>query len=479
MPWFEDIRLEAVVLPATATVGIAPAQQATSPPVGSARRAPVTRFDDSLDAELTAPAAVAVPGAPVATAGASIAVAGASVAAAGAPVSTANPASAGLSLPLPLCTDPSPGGENLPADGKPVPGRPVEQGEAARGARLSPARAALVDPKASIDLTDIPLPPRADSLAAETIPLPGVATAATPVDVTGAAIPASSPTVAGATAANAMPDAVPQLATTLAPGTDPREARRAAPSADATAGRETGSPGGAAPVKLAPVEAAPEPITPLDGTSDPNMPDAGRRDAAVVRETADPGTERRAAEVTRFEAPAAFGQPLQAPVERPAATDPTVGATDGSLRPTESRIVAETGTERWQQELGQRLVESVTHGARELRLSLHPEHLGPLEVRLRLHESQVGVWFGTASAEVRDALQDSLPRLREMLAEGGLNMAGASVGHQHDGAPGRALPWVAGPEVDDPDTVTAVALPVAGVDAARRATATHLLDAYA
>ena len=120
------------------------------------------------------------------------------------------------------------------------------------------------------------------------------------------------------------------------------------------------------------------------------------------------------------------------------ATERTAGSTTapgtGASEVVEQRLDAETGTPRWQRELGQRLVESTTHGMRELRLQLQPEHLGPLEVRLRMHDSQVGVWFGSGSAEVRDALQSALPRLREMFAEGGLTMGGASVGQQSAGA---------------------------------------------
>lgn len=141
------------------------------------------------------------------------------------------------------------------------------------------------------------------------------------------------------------------------------------------------------------------------------------------------------------------------------------------------RLDAEPGSPRWQQELGQRLVDSVAQGVRELRLQLTPEHLGPLEVRLRLHDSQVGLWFVAASAEARDALQSSLPRLGEMFAEAGLTMGGASVGQHLPGHQAATTPWPARPAGEMlPASVAAADLPAKVLRATRD---DRLLDAYA
>ena len=171
---------------------------------------------------------------------------------------------------------------------------------------------------------------------------------------------------------------------------------------------------------------------------------------------------------------AGMSAPYASPTERPAGANATPGA--GVADVVEQRLDAETGSPHWQRELGQRLIESSTHGIRELRLQLQPEHLGPLEVRLRLHDSQVGVWFGSGSAEVRDALQNALPRLREMFAEGGLTMGGASVGQQSAGARDQATATRTpvreerSPSMPGPSVVALRAVASA---------ATRLLDAYA
>jgi flagellar hook-length control protein FliK len=106
-------------------------------------------------------------------------------------------------------------------------------------------------------------------------------------------------------------------------------------------------------------------------------------------------------------------------------------APDATPDPARDGLREQVGTPRWQHELGQRLVALAGQGVREVRLQLHPEHLGPLEVRITLHDSQVGLWFGAQHAETRDALEHSLPRLREMFTQGGLTMTDASVAQHH------------------------------------------------
>ncbi|MBN8800628.1 MAG: hypothetical protein ABS96_29655 [Lysobacteraceae bacterium SCN 69-123] len=82
-----------------------------------------------------------------------------------------------------------------------------------------------------------------------------------------------------------------------------------------------------------------------------------------------------------------------------------------------------------------------------------PNDLGPVEVKLQLEGDRVHATFSSAHAEVRQALESGLPRLREMLGEQGLQLAQADVGHRqsesgspnaggagtgHDGEPGDA-----------------------------------------
>ena len=60
-------------------------------------------------------------------------------------------------------------------------------------------------------------------------------------------------------------------------------------------------------------------------------------------------------------------------------------------------------------------------------LELSPEHLGPVEVHIDVQSSQVNVTFSAAHAETRGALEQTVPRLRELFAGGGLTLGQTNV----------------------------------------------------
>jgi flagellar hook-length control protein FliK len=61
-------------------------------------------------------------------------------------------------------------------------------------------------------------------------------------------------------------------------------------------------------------------------------------------------------------------------------------------------------------------------------ISLTPGDLGPIRVSLELRGQEASVQFNAAHAATRSAIEDALPRLREMLAAQGLQLAQADVG---------------------------------------------------
>jgi flagellar hook-length control protein FliK len=97
------------------------------------------------------------------------------------------------------------------------------------------------------------------------------------------------------------------------------------------------------------------------------------------------------------------------------------------------------GSPRWAEELGSRLVLMTSRGQQEGSLTLSPEHLGPLEVRISVHQNTAQVWFGAQHADTRAALAEALPRLREMFAEAGMALGHAGVSQE---APRRQVPEV-------------------------------------
>ena len=81
----------------------------------------------------------------------------------------------------------------------------------------------------------------------------------------------------------------------------------------------------------------------------------------------------------------------------------------------------------------------VDRGEQVASLRLSPENLGPVEVRIAVREGETSVWFAAAHADTRAALEQSLPRLREMLGASGLSLADASVFSQTPRDPQRGF----------------------------------------
>jgi flagellar hook-length control protein FliK len=88
------------------------------------------------------------------------------------------------------------------------------------------------------------------------------------------------------------------------------------------------------------------------------------------------------------------------------------------------------GTAQWADEIGSRMTMMVEQGKHTASLRLSPEHLGPLEVRITMNGDHASVQFGAANVDTRNAIENALPRLREMFAASGLSLADANVSRE-------------------------------------------------
>lgn len=85
------------------------------------------------------------------------------------------------------------------------------------------------------------------------------------------------------------------------------------------------------------------------------------------------------------------------------------------------------GTNGWGQELGGRVQWMVTQGIQAAALHINPPHLGPVEVRIVMDQGQTSISFSAPHMMTRDALEASIPRLRDMLSDNGLSMVNVNV----------------------------------------------------
>jgi flagellar hook-length control protein FliK len=94
------------------------------------------------------------------------------------------------------------------------------------------------------------------------------------------------------------------------------------------------------------------------------------------------------------------------------------------------------GSKQWGEGVGERIQWMMNRGMEQAQIRLNPQHLGPLEIRLSMTNDQANVSIMAQHAVTRDAIEQSLPRLREMLQDANLNLANVDVG-QREAAPHR------------------------------------------
>jgi flagellar hook-length control protein FliK len=97
------------------------------------------------------------------------------------------------------------------------------------------------------------------------------------------------------------------------------------------------------------------------------------------------------------------------------------------------------GQPGWDDALGERVLWMTGNGLKNAELRLNPAELGPVRVQISVDDGNATVSFSAQHPLTRDAIEQALPRLREMLADQGLSLQNADVsagrGGDHSGPP--------------------------------------------
>jgi len=84
-------------------------------------------------------------------------------------------------------------------------------------------------------------------------------------------------------------------------------------------------------------------------------------------------------------------------------------------------------SEKMADAVGERMLRELERGHWSMRLMLKPAHLGHIEVEMRLRGGELDATFAAPLAATRDLLQDGLARLRDSLAQAGMDVANLHV----------------------------------------------------
>ncbi|MFC1747555.1 flagellar hook-length control protein FliK [Pseudomonadota bacterium] len=117
---------------------------------------------------------------------------------------------------------------------------------------------------------------------------------------------------------------------------------------------------------------------------------------------------------------------LSQQVGRPALS----ATTDVRPMPMQSYIPSQLHDPQWQSDFSQRISMLARNGNQTAEIRLNPANLGPIEVRVVMNDDQASISFSSQSGAVREAIEASLPRLREMFSSSGLQLADTQVSDQ-------------------------------------------------
>jgi len=133
---------------------------------------------------------------------------------------------------------------------------------------------------------------------------------------------------------------------------------------------------------------------------------------------------------------------------------------DSAVTMPSARVPVTVGQPGWGEAVGQQVTWFVSQKISTASLRLNPQHLGPMEMAVTMDGDKASITFTSQQSMVRDALESSIPRLREMLSENGLNLVNVNVSQQgksrRDGQDESGFGQGSGVAKDDADASEAV-----------------------
>ena len=91
------------------------------------------------------------------------------------------------------------------------------------------------------------------------------------------------------------------------------------------------------------------------------------------------------------------------------------------------------GNVQWSEAIAERTAWLASQQIQSADLHLDPPELGPLQIKVAVHHDQAVVSFVSANPQVREALDQTMARLRELFQEQGLQLVDAGVSDQQRG----------------------------------------------
>jgi flagellar hook-length control protein FliK len=132
---------------------------------------------------------------------------------------------------------------------------------------------------------------------------------------------------------------------------------------------------------------------------------------------------------SRLESASSSANVVPQSVSQPTQVQKAVTEANNLMMPQNVKL----NTPAWSSALAERAIMVAAQNTNVAQIQLDPPELGSLNIRVQINQDQVSLNFTSPHAHVRDAVEQSLPRLREMFAEQGLALNESSVSDQQSG----------------------------------------------
>jgi flagellar hook-length control protein FliK len=94
-------------------------------------------------------------------------------------------------------------------------------------------------------------------------------------------------------------------------------------------------------------------------------------------------------------------------------------------------ITAYPGKDGWDKAISQKIVWMVGSSEQSASLTLNPPDLGPLQVVIHVHNNQTDATFSSDNKEVRQALEDGMSNLRDMMKDAGITLGQTNINQRN------------------------------------------------
>ena len=108
----------------------------------------------------------------------------------------------------------------------------------------------------------------------------------------------------------------------------------------------------------------------------------------------------------------------------------TARTTTAPVIPQQLTLQTQVNNSEWGADFSKRIQFLIKNNMQHAELRLDPPDLGKIHVKINLSQDQASISFASAHSNVRDAIEQAMPRLRELLNESGLQLGDTEVASQ-------------------------------------------------